>query len=156
MSITKGFVNPYTFIPIGEVKRNTPLGHSPSATDAAGPYAGSFTVTWEVKTPLACPAKTTKDSKVFPPEWGTPSTTLRVPGSSVKGSVRSIYEVLFGGCLRQLDPPAVDPVPTGQVWAWGPNTWATWREDHSHDHVAGCLLVAAEDAPGPEWVEATV
>lgn len=95
-----GFINPYTFIPLGEVKRQQPLGHAPDAEQAKQRYSGYFTVEWDIRTPLACP--TEKDGD--PAEWGTQNSGMRVPGSSVKGAIRSVHEALFGGCLRQVDP----------------------------------------------------
>lgn len=53
-------------------------------------------------------------------------------------------------------PPSAGPVPTGQVWAWGQEAWAYWREDHTHPSVAGCLLVRAGEPPGEDWAEACV
>ena len=53
--------------------------------------SGSFIVTWKFTSPFQAP--------------GGPSgtTVLRLPGSSVKGAVRSLHETLAGGCLRVFD-----------------------------------------------------
>lgn len=50
-------------------------------------------------------------------------------------------------------PPAADPVPTGQVCAWGPDTWAFWRED-PRAGVRGAVLHRAERCPGDGWHKA--
>lgn len=88
------FVNPYTFVPLPQkVMRSEPLGHDPGPDDAEQRYVGTLEVTWHLHSPLAIPID----------EWGTIGGDVRIPGSSVKGAVRSVHEVLFGGCLRQVD-----------------------------------------------------
>lgn len=88
------FVNPYTFVPLPQkVMRSEPLGHDPGLDDAEQRYVGTLEVTWHLHSPLAIPID----------EWGTIGGDVRIPGSSVKGAVRSTHEVLFGGCLRQVD-----------------------------------------------------
>lgn len=90
------FINPYNFIPFPtEVIRRPVLGHAPTAEQAKQRYVGWFDVTWTLKSPMAIPK--TKD-------WGPfEDRTVRVPGASVKGAVRSVHEALFGGCLRAVD-----------------------------------------------------
>lgn len=87
-----GFVNPYNFvgIPGAECERARPTGHLAPGADC---LTARLRVTWTVQTPLALPA----EAALF--EAGGPL----VPGSSVKGAVRSVHEALSGGCVRVLD-----------------------------------------------------
>ncbi len=88
------FVNPYTFVPLPQkVVRSKPLGHDPGPDDAHDRYIGTLNVTWHLHSPLAIPTE----------EWGSIDGEVRIPGSSIKGAVRSTHEMLFGGCLRQVD-----------------------------------------------------
>ena len=80
------FVNPYTFVPFPErIERRKPSGHH---LLGAGNLSGSFVVTWTFASPFQAP------------EGQSGTTVLRLPGSSVKGAVRSLHETLAGGCLR--------------------------------------------------------
>lgn len=90
------FVNPYTFVPFPEdgVKRKRAPGHVVTETDARKRYSGSFTVRWQTLTELVLPRGQ---------NWYDPgSGSVTIPGSSVKGAVRSVHETLFGGCPRVL------------------------------------------------------
>ena len=88
------FVNPYTFVPLPrKVVRRQPPGHDPGPAEARERYVGALEVTWHIQSPLAIPTE----------EWGSIGGDVRIPGSSIKGAVRSTHEMLFGGCLRQVD-----------------------------------------------------
>jgi hypothetical protein len=93
------FVNPYTFISFPtKVIKEPALGHAPSRTEAEERYTGTLDVTWTLKSPLAIP----NDGS-----WGLSDENdaeVRIPGSSVKGAVRSLHEALFAGCARIMDP----------------------------------------------------
>ena len=85
-SMTERFINPYTFVPFPErIDRRGPAGHH---LLAAGNLSGTLTVTWRFASPFQAP------------EGQSGTTVLRLPGSSVKGAVRSLHETLAGGCLR--------------------------------------------------------
>ena len=43
-------------------------------------------------------------------------------------------------------------VPTGHVWAWGENDWATWREEPGR--CVGIRVRHAGAAPGEDWQKA--
>ena len=87
------FVNPYTFVPLPrKVVRRQPPGHDPGPAEAQERYVGALEVTWHIQSPLAIPTE----------EWGSIGGDVRIPGSSIKGAVRSTHEMLFGGCLRQV------------------------------------------------------
>ena len=88
------FVNPYTFVPLPrKVVRRQPPGHDPGPDEARERYVGALEVTWHIQSPIAIPTE----------EWGSIGGDVRIPGSSIKGAVRSTHEMLFGGCLRQID-----------------------------------------------------
>ena len=85
----KRFVNPYTFVPFQTtVARGAPGGHHWLAPDR---LSGAFTVAWEFMTQFQAP------------EGASGTAVLRLPGASVKGAVRSVHEVIAGGCLRVFD-----------------------------------------------------
>ena len=88
------FVNPYTFVPLPrKVVCGQPPGHDPGPDEARERYVGALEVTWRIQSSLAIPTE----------EWGSIGGDVRIPGSSIKGAVRSTHEMLFGGCLRQVD-----------------------------------------------------
>lgn len=101
------FINPYTFVSFpARVARCAPAGHHLLGD---GRLSGTFTVTWEFTTPFQAP----------PGASGT--IALRVPGSSVKGAVRSVHEALTGGCLRVFDEdfvPSYRDTPTPRSADW--------------------------------------
>lgn len=139
--MTADFVNPYTFIPLpAAVVRREPPGHAPTADEAGTRYVGSFTVTWHLEAQMAVPTD----------EWGALGGTIRIPGSSVKGAVRSVHEALFGGCLRQVDldfsPTYRDlPKPKGMIgWRMAVVLRPGWD-----DGPLRVLLCAEHDLPIP-------
>lgn len=88
------FVNLYTFVPLPrKVVCRQPPGHDPGPAEARERYVGALEVTWHIQSPIAIPME----------EWGGIGGDVRIPGSSIKGAVRSTHEMLFGGCLRQVD-----------------------------------------------------
>lgn len=46
-------------------------------------------------------------------------------------------------------------IPVGTIWAWGPSTWAYWREDRTHP-IEGILLREADSQPAGDWTPALV
>ncbi len=94
------FVNPYTFVslpdPAGMVRR-PPNGHHRLPPDA---YCGRIVVRWRTHSPLLYRMPTSENDR-----WNMwrMNGTVGLPGSSVKGAVRSVHETLFGGCMRVLD-----------------------------------------------------
>jgi len=97
------FINPYTFVPFAEeVRREPPAGHGALV---ASRLAGSLRLTFTTRTPLLI-------------RWPNPDGARRsfpvrllddgqrvpiVPGSSLKGALRSLHETMAGGCLRVVD-----------------------------------------------------
>ena len=95
------FINPYTFVPLPDtVKRDKPHGH---AKAVEGRMTGYLDVVFAFRSPLMMPA-----------DWKTAEETtatgtrieerVTVPGSSVRGAVRSLFEVISSSCLSILDP----------------------------------------------------
>ena len=85
------FINPYTFVPFpAAINRSAGTGHH---RGEEGHVSGRMTVTWTLRTPLLLPAahQPERDGRVV------------LPGSAVKGAVRSLHETLMGGCLRVVD-----------------------------------------------------
>ena len=95
------FINPYTFVPLPEkVKRDKPRGHSRAVE---GGLTGYLDVEFAFRSPLMMPvdwniAEETTDTGTRIEECVT------VPGSSVRGAVRSLFEVISSSCLSILDP----------------------------------------------------
>ena len=95
------FINPYTFVPLPDkVKRDKPHGH---ARAVEGGLTGYLDVEFAFRSPL-----------MMPVDWNIPEETtvtgtrieerVTVPGSSVRGAVRSLFEVISSSCLSILDP----------------------------------------------------
>ncbi|RAY16846.1 TIGR03986 family CRISPR-associated RAMP protein [Actinomadura craniellae] len=106
------FINPYTFVSLPEtIDRARPAGHHRAVP---GHLCGSMTVTWTLRTPLLLPQA----------EGPVSDGGVTIPGSSVKGAVRSLHETLMGGCLRVLDETFVPvyrrpAVGMGEGWYLG-------------------------------------
>lgn len=104
------FVNPYNFIPFPEgltdaQMRAQPPGHG---SLAPGRLAGQIKVEFDVVTPLLLREEKTAVNWSFPRRENRLGERVpAVPGSSLKGAVRSLHEVLAGGCLRVFDPDAL-------------------------------------------------
>ncbi len=92
-TVTDSFVNPYTFVPLPPtVSRRPPPGHLPMAGRTT--YSGWIDVAYTLATPMLLPAdheQVLRDGQ------------LTVPGSSVKGAVRSLHEAMFDGCFHIVD-----------------------------------------------------
>jgi CRISPR-associated protein (TIGR03986 family) len=120
------FVNPYTFVPFPEIAdvpgfRRTPAGH---ARLAAGRYTGRIEVELTARSPLLLRRVRRSDAggggahrfprRVFPGSEAGDEPVPFLPGSSLAGVVRSLHELLAGGCLRVFDadfrPGYRDPV----------------------------------------------
>lgn len=114
------FVNPYNFVPLPRnVRRIKPWGHvGAPEIDGEPLYSGRIAVEWELKSPLKLPSGEAKDEW-----WDEETKTVRIPGTSIKGAVRSLHETLFNGCLRIFD---ADHVPgyrmPAQSWPAYENT----------------------------------
>lgn len=87
------FVNPYTYVPLPPTVVRLP---APEHRATAGTWSGTIDVEWTTLSPLLLPADARRQG------W-LDADRVVVPGSSVKGSVRSLHETLFNGCLRVFD-----------------------------------------------------
>ncbi|MCA1278261.1 TIGR03986 family CRISPR-associated RAMP protein [Saccharopolyspora sp. 7B] len=94
--MTESFVNPYTFIPLPDSApdRRRPHGHSGDPRL----LSGTLSLDIEVLTPLLI--RGFGEENRIPRR---PDGTAFVPGSSLKGAVRSMHETLTGSCLRIFD-----------------------------------------------------
>jgi hypothetical protein len=85
------FINPYTFVPLpAAIARSMPGGHHRAGPDHV---SGAMTVEWNLQTPLLLPQA----------HQAVRAGQVVIPGSSVKGTLRSLHETLMGGCLRVAD-----------------------------------------------------
>ncbi len=101
------FVNPYTFVPLPtSVTRGEPNGH---ATMPRGSVSGRFP--WQL--PLESPLL------VGDGELPISGGFVSYPGSSLRGTLRSMHESLAGGCMRVLDEDYV-PVHREPMNAYDP------------------------------------
>ena len=110
---SRRFVNPYTFVPLPEkVVRADPPGHE----GRGDLLSGTIKVTWELATPMLLP----EDAKAE--GWIASDGRVSVPGSSVKGMIRSVHEAMFNGCFRVVDqdflPVHRQPTQAGSEGGW--------------------------------------
>lgn len=90
------FVNPYTFVPLPRsVSRHEPAWHH--RLDE-GRFGVRLRVELEALTPLLIRSGP-REAMSIPERGGRPI----LPGSSLKGAVRSLHEALTGSCLRIFD-----------------------------------------------------
>lgn len=142
------FVNPYHFVPLpaSGVRRASPPFHTEGS--AENRFTGHLTVEWTLKTPLLLPLKAREEG------WLRADGTVRIPGSAIKGSIRSVHETLFNGCLRVFDS---DFLPGYRL----PARSGAESDDDSPAVLAIVTKsrdgVPLEVAPcdGVEWVEST-
>lgn len=103
----KRFVNPYNFVSLdAKCERTEPEN---------GNFTGYFTCTLTTKSPLFIPNSETvgdndKTQEFFSYEYSkehaeTKSSHYKptIPGSEIKGMVRSVHEAAFNGCLSQIN-----------------------------------------------------
>jgi RAMP superfamily len=122
------FINPYTFVPLpAAIGRARPTGHHRAGDDCV---SGGMTVEWTLSTPLLLPQahRPVRAGRVV------------IPGSSVKGAVRSLHESLMGGCLRVVDEDFVPvyrqpAVAKDQDWHLAVVTNATGQGRATHVQV---------------------
>lgn len=127
-------VNPYTFVPL-PIAEKVPLRSAPSGHKQikAGHLSGRVQVTWQAQSPIMvgggkAPATengqkdASGDTSRFPRR---PNGRLMIPGSGVKGAIRSLHETLCGSCFRLVDLDFV-PVyrqPVEQLANGGDQGW---------------------------------
>ncbi len=88
------FVNPYTFIPLARRTAVTGLG---PLEDSPAPITGIVHCTLETMRPIAVPGAQPKDGPIpFFRIAGVPA----IPGSSLRGCIRSVFEVVTASCVR--------------------------------------------------------
>ncbi|SFE27355.1 CRISPR-associated protein [Actinopolyspora alba] len=107
------FVNPYTFVPFPKAgpHRCEPHGH----LGQGELLSGKLVLALHARTPLLI--REMNDTKRAEPDLPRrPDGTPIIPGSSLKGALRSLHETLTGSCLRVFDEDFVpgyrDPAST--------------------------------------------
>jgi len=152
------FVNPYTFMPppAAFAERRKPVGHQVLAD---GRVSGSFDVTWALETPLLCGVRhrnehiNGKDQAVA--TFARNRDGLVVPGSSLKGAVRSLHETLTGSCMRLVDTDFVpvhrEHASTGHRAGW--ELGLVWNDDGDPVDGDGCPTQVWL-APDVAWIKA--
>ena len=99
------FVNPYNFISLGGKCSR------PEADSAAKTYTGVMQCTLKTLTPLFIPRNALSedgeprkdDIEFFSYDHKSTSPKPVIPGSSIRGMVRSVYEALTNSCLSTVD-----------------------------------------------------
>ncbi|MCX5400807.1 RAMP superfamily CRISPR-associated protein [Streptomyces sp. NBC_00102] len=149
------FINPYTFsrIPKNEDtagRRTAPSGHGRLGD---GRTCGVLEVELTARSPLLLRNAYDGEDGLFPhrriPALGGPAPYL--PGSSLAGAVRSLHEMMAGGCLRVFDrkfrPGYRDPVRAR------PSGWRLARVDRVDEDGRPDRMQLSE-VPAV-WVEST-
>ncbi|MGH8934103.1 MAG: TIGR03986 family type III CRISPR-associated RAMP protein [Egibacteraceae bacterium] len=121
------FVNPYTFVPFPRGLDDASVRREPAGHDrlGVGRLSGWLVVRLRARSPLLVRGEQEAGSPGrFPTRAGEDGSPVpMIPGSSLKGALRSLHEILAGGCLRVLDegfvPAYRDPAqarPEGSTW----------------------------------------
>lgn len=142
------FVNPYTFVPLpastepGQIcPRGEPQGH---AAWLPGNLSGHIDIRWEALSPVMVRTSREEGDPGDEPVGTMASRAGRylVPGSSVKGAVRSLHETIAGGCLRVVDPGYTpvhrDHASTGHRKGWELGLVAEVDDDGKPTRVQKC------------------
>lgn len=144
------FVNPYTFVPLSkQVLRRCPSGHDGTAPS----FSGRISLTWKLVSPLLLPAWPGDLSANRSPwlERENRKAKVRIPGSSIKGAVRSLHEAMFNGCFRVVDE---DFVPAYREPASTPPDLASWRLAIVTESASGQPTGFQIAGPEVTWVDA--
>lgn len=83
------FVNPYNFVPSE--------GECDKKKRETGILTGKITCTIETLTPLFIPDSQNKEKFFHYPDDEKPV----IPGSEIRGTIRSVFETAFKGCYRK-------------------------------------------------------
>ncbi|SHH47469.1 TIGR03986 family type III CRISPR-associated RAMP protein [Virgibacillus chiguensis] len=86
------FVNPYNFVPL-ENKCDK------EGNRIVGPLTGKIECTLETLSPVFIPDGQDKETFFHYPEDEKPV----IPGSEIRGTIRSVFEAAFNGCLSQVN-----------------------------------------------------
>lgn len=144
------FVNPYNFVPLPQtVVRRQPWWHTGPGSDPTDGvlYSGVLDVEWTLLSPLLIPDGAHGEQMVLP------DRRVRLPGSSLKGVVRSLHEAMFNGCLRVFDS---EFLPGYRMPAQSPD------DDEAKDWTLGLITKSRDGVPAEiqlggtvEWVKAS-
>ncbi|KGI80402.1 hypothetical protein IL38_17025 [Actinopolyspora erythraea] len=125
------FVNPYTFVPLPKA---APHSCEPHGHHGQGELlSGKLELTLHARTPLLIREMNERE-KAEPDLPRRPDGTPIIPGSSLKGALRSLHETLTGSCLRVFDEEFVpgyrDPASTERS---GKRHMAIVEQHHSEE-----------------------
>ncbi|SNR87834.1 CRISPR-associated protein [Haloechinothrix alba] len=97
------FINPYTFIPLPDTSpsRTRPNGHQGDPSLLSGSLRLSITAGMPVL--IRSISRASEGSDASPGLPTRPDGSTFIPGSSLKGALRSLHETLAGGCFRVFD-----------------------------------------------------
>lgn len=114
-----GGINPYSFAPLRRVDRQSPPGHEMLP---AGRFSGSLTVELEAVSPILIGDGDGQFPRQVASGDGSRPGLPIIPGSSLKGAIRSVHEALTDSCLRVVDldfiPTHRTPVVVGMLDGW--------------------------------------
>lgn len=155
---TDKFINPYTFVPLppNPPKRERPNGHLGNP----GLLSGTLRITISAKSPLLIrgfPANCTQgeqgDEEKRPSKLPRrPDGTPIIPGSALKGAVRSLHETLTASCLRVLNSDFV-PVYRDHATRGATNGLIpAVVESHDNEHKPPVVTLCAPEDRQPHKV----
>lgn len=133
----KTFVNPYTFIPYNREKLNQERTKAWQGTDQVSGYLDCRLT---VKTPVAIPDAEKKDEKkgiMYFPFFSVghgEEQEYRIPGSSLRGMLRNVYEAVTNSCFSTMRE----------------DTRFSKRANVGEKFLPG-ILIRTRTENGPEW-----
>ncbi len=94
------FINPYNFVPLS--------GECDKQKRQAGNLTGKIECTIETLTPTFIPMREPKENGEEAPEFFHYPQDPRpvIPGSEIRGAIRSVFEAAYNGCLSQINKKA--------------------------------------------------
>lgn len=138
--IPEGFINPYNFVPLVDlVPRSAPVSH-----EYFRGHSGQLICSLTLKTPFFTPdsAGTNRD----PSDHETfkllrdPQGHALIPGSALKGMIRSVAEVLSNSCLSVVDLEA--------RFSWRNVDSRRWRNYWSGRQIGVVMELPGDGQPG--------
>lgn len=128
MALYADFINVYHFMPLGgKVERDAWEEGSGNTTPKADVYTGKMTVSLKCRTELFTPdsnADYDKDKRNETPDFFTyDGENPVIPGSSLRGMLRNVYETITNSCLSVIDMDDIPVRRTSEVYLPGLLGW---------------------------------
>lgn len=146
------FVNPYNFVPadLNKTERS-------DATNVEGPrMTGYLACGIKCRTPLAIPDVAAKDDTEVKdhfqyPFIGAADGTPRIPGSSIRGVVRSVYETITDSCFGTMKKDTVITVRSKEAFEPGlliqeDGEWRLYKAIRHRLPLGECTRLTVEDS----------